>query len=377
VPCRVTTEAPENGFTPDYGRLTAYRSADGFGLRLDGGTAYTGAVITPFYDSLLVKVTAWGHAADEAIARMDRALREFRIRGVSTNLQFLENVIAHPQFRSGECITRFIDETPDGDMALFMVANDLSRADVEAPAREIAFPDSVVSLFRGELGYPPDGFPPALQAKVLKGRQPLPGRAGDSLPPVDFDARRDELAGILDRPPGETELSSYLMYLKVFSDYVEHQRRYGDVSLLPTPAFFHGLRDREEIAVGIDRGKTLLIRQTGRSETVDDEGRVKVFFELNGQPRMIRIERAGAEVRRRHPRIEDGNPAHVGAPMPGAVVTVSVRAGQKVRKGNPLVSIDAMKMETQITADRDAVVARVLVAPGDRIEAKDLLVELG
>src|SRR5688500_8644116 len=97
--CRVTTEDPEKGFTPDYGRLTAYRSAAGFGLRLDGGTAYAGAVITPYYDSLLVKVTAWGHSADEAIARMDRALREFRIRGVATNLQFLENVIAHSLFQ--------------------------------------------------------------------------------------------------------------------------------------------------------------------------------------------------------------------------------------------------------------------------------------
>ena len=112
VQCRVTTEDPENGFTPDYGRLTAYRSAAGFGVRLDAGTAYSGAVITPFYDSLLVKVTAWGHSPVEAALRMDRALREFRVRGVSTNLQFLENVIAHPQFRSGECTTRFIDETP-------------------------------------------------------------------------------------------------------------------------------------------------------------------------------------------------------------------------------------------------------------------------
>ncbi|KAB2837740.1 MAG: pyruvate carboxylase, partial [Burkholderiales bacterium] len=111
--CRITTEDPENGFTPDYGRITAYRSAAGFGIRLDGGTAYSGAVITPFYDSLLVKVTSWGHSSDEAIARMDRALREFRIRGVSSNLQFLENVIAHPKFRAGDCTTRFIDETPE------------------------------------------------------------------------------------------------------------------------------------------------------------------------------------------------------------------------------------------------------------------------
>ncbi|MEY2825424.1 MAG: hypothetical protein RLZ64_1962, partial [Pseudomonadota bacterium] len=122
--CRVTTEDPENNFTPDYGRLTAYRSASGFGIRLDGGTAYSGAVITPYYDSLLVKVTAWAPTAGEAATRMDRALREFRIRGVSTNLQFLENVINHPLFLSGECTTRFIDTTPE----LFKFAKRADRA---------------------------------------------------------------------------------------------------------------------------------------------------------------------------------------------------------------------------------------------------------
>ncbi|HEY1077221.1 MAG TPA: biotin carboxylase N-terminal domain-containing protein, partial [Fontimonas sp.] len=122
--CRVTTEDPENNFTPDYGRLTAYRSAAGFGVRLDGGTAYSGAVITPFYDSLLVKVTTWGASSGEAIQRMDRALREFRIRGLSSNLQFLENVINHPLFQSGQNTTRFIDTTPE----LFTFARRRDRA---------------------------------------------------------------------------------------------------------------------------------------------------------------------------------------------------------------------------------------------------------
>ncbi|MBR4877776.1 MAG: pyruvate carboxylase, partial [Rhodocyclaceae bacterium] len=111
--CRVTTEDPEKGFTPDYGKLSTYRSASGAGIRLDAGTAYTGAVITPFYDSLLVKITARGHDSDEAIRRMGRALREFRVRGVATNLDFLENVIQHPSFKNGECTTRFIDNTPE------------------------------------------------------------------------------------------------------------------------------------------------------------------------------------------------------------------------------------------------------------------------
>ncbi|MBL8481827.1 MAG: pyruvate carboxylase [Rhodocyclaceae bacterium] len=800
--CRITTEDPENGFTPDYGRITAYRSAAGFGLRLDGGTAYSGAVITPFYDSLLVKVTAWGHSPNEAIARMDRALREFRIRGVSSNLQFLENVIDHAEFRNGTCITRFIDTTPElfkfsgrrdratkllkflgevavngnpemagrkkpdlapgkpvkpacdfsqpiepgtrtllkqfgaerfaqwmlahpqvlltdttlrdahqslfatrmrtrdmleiapyyarllprlfslecwggatfdvalrflkedpwerlaklreaipnvlfqmllrgsnavgytnyadnvvrrfvhqaahegidlfrvfdslnwvqnmrvaidavretgalcegaicytadlfdparpkynlkyyvdlakqlehagvhilaikdmagvcrpraarelitalknevalpihfhthdtsgiaaasvlaavdagadavdgaldamsgltsqpnlgsiaaalagherdpcvdlaamqslshyfegvrrfyapfepdmragtsdvykhempggqytnlreqarsmglehrwpevstayaqvnmlfgdivkvtptskvvGDMALFMVANDLTPAEVLDPAKEVSFPDSVVSLFKGELGFPPDGFPRRMAEKVLRGQAPLAGRAGAFMAAVDLEAKRGELEQAINRKASDTDLASYLMYPKVYRDYAEHLREYGDVSLLPTTAFFYGLADREEIAVDIDRGKTLIIRQTGSSDTPDEEGRVKVFFELNGQPRMIRIAKAGATATRRHPKMDENNPLHVGAPMPGAVVTVGIHVGQKITKGTPLVSIEAMKMETALCADRDATVRAIHVKPGDKVAAKDLLVE--
>ena len=111
--CRITTEDPANNFVPDYGKIHTYRSPAGFGIRLDGGSAYSGAVITPYYDSLLVKVTAWGRDFPEACQRMDRALREFRIRGVKTNIPFLENVVNHPDFQAGEATTRFLDETPE------------------------------------------------------------------------------------------------------------------------------------------------------------------------------------------------------------------------------------------------------------------------
>ncbi len=802
--CRVTTEDPENNFTPDYGKIGVYRSAAGFGIRLDAGTAYSGAVITPFYDSLLVKVTAWGHTPDEAAARMDRALREFRIRGLSTNLQFLENVVAHPLFRSGECTTRFIDTTPElfnfqrrrdratrllkflgevaingnpemkgrtlpalplatpikpqwdlsaaipkgsrdrlkelgpaafsqwmkdqpqvlltdttmrdahqslfatrmrshdleqiaphyarmlpqlfsmecwggatfdvalrflkedpwerlarlreatpnilfqmllrasnavgytnysdnvvryfvqqaakngvdvfrvfdslnwvdnmrvamdaviesgalcegalcytgdlfdskrskydlkyyvglakqlekagahilgikdmagvckpraahelvrvlkqevglpihfhthdtsgisaasvlaaieagcdavdgaldsmsgltsqpnlgsiaaaltgtardpgvnlanmqaishywegvrrayvpfeadmragtsdvynhempggqytnlreqgrsmglahrwpevskayadvnvlfgdivkvtptskvvGDMALFMVANDLTPQDVTNPARDIAFPDSVISLFKGELGFPPDGFPKALEHKVLRGQAPMVGRAGDHLPPVDLEAKRTEAEGKIGRKLTDTDLASYLMYPKVFQDYAAHRREYSDVSLLPTSPFFYGLLDREEVSIDIDKGKTLVVRQTGRSDAVDDEGKIKVFFELNGQPRTVRVPKAGlAGTGRAKAKAEEGNANHVGAPMPGMVVTVTVVVGQAVKKGDPLLSMEAMKMETMLTADRDATVHAVHVRSGETINAKDLLIEL-
>jgi pyruvate carboxylase len=801
--CRVTTEDPEKNFAPDYGKLAAYRSASGAGIRLDAGTAYTGALITPFYDSLLVKVTARGHDPEEAIRRMDRALREFRIRGVSSNLAFLENVIVHPLFKSGECTTRFIDTTPElftfkarrdrasrllrflgdvvvngnpemkgrakpahvlsrpllpaveltappapgtrdklkelgpekfaqwmlnekrilltdttmrdahqslfatrmrtadmlavaphyarllpdlfsmecwggatfdvamrflkedpwarlqklraampnvlfqmllrasnavgytnyadnvvryfvkqaaengmdvfrvfdslnwvenmrvamdaviengavceaaicytgdlfdparqkynlkyyvdmarqlekagahiiglkdmagicrpaaaralvkalkeevglpihfhthdtsggavasvlaaveagvdavdgamdamsgltsqpslgaivaalehserdsglsyrriapfarywegvrhyyspfeaeirsgtsdvyrhempggqytnlreqarsmglehrwneiaqayadvnqlfgdivkvtpsskvvGDLALFMVANDLSPQDVKNPEKEISFPESVISMMRGELGYPAGGFPLDLQARILKGQAPIEGRVGAHLPEVALEAERAKAEKAVGHHINDTDLASYLMYPKVFADYSDHVRRYGDVSVLPTPVFFYGLSERDEMAVDIDRGKTLVVRLTGKTDLVE-EGEMKLFFELNGQPRTLRIAKAGMEaIKKSRPRAEEGNPKHIAAPMPGAVATVAVKAGQRVSKGSPLISIEAMKMETAIIAERDVTVLRVLVVPGDRVEPKDLLVEL-
>jgi len=801
VQCRITTEDPENGFTPDYGRINVYRSPAGFGIRLDGGTAYSGAVITPYYDSLLVKVTAWGHSSDEAARRMARALLEFRVRGLASNLLFLENVISHPLFLSGECTTRFIDETPElfnfkkrrdratrllkflgdvmvngnpemkgralpplpmpkplkpncdlstvppagtrdrlrqvgakkfaewvrdekkvlltdttmrdahqslfatrmrthdlneiaphyarmlpglfslecwggatfdvalrflkedpwerlqrlraavpnvlfqmllrasnavgytnysdnvvrffvqraaaegidvfrvfdslnwvdnmrvamdaviesgaiceaticytgdlfdasrpkynlkyyvelakqlekagahmlaikdmagvckprairalvtalkqevglplhfhthdtsgiaaasvlsaveagcdvvdgaldsmsgltsqpnlgsiaaalagserdpgvdldamqrlsqywegvrrsyapfeadirsgtadvyrhempggqytnlreqaramgiehrwgevskayadvnllfgdivkvtptskvvGDMALFMVAHGLTPEDVKNPAREIAFPDSVISLMKGELGFPADGFPVDLQKKILKGEKPMAGRAGDFLPPVDLEAKRVEAEKVAGHKIDDNDLASYLMYPKVFRDYATHRAHYSDVSLLPTPAFFYGLQPNEEITVDLDRGKNLIISQQGMAGP-DEEGMVKVFFELNGQSRVIRVPKAGLANAKAKPRAEDGNLKHVGAPMPGTISTVAAHVGQKVVKGDPLVSIEAMKMETMLTAEQDGTVHAVHVRHGEAVNAKDLLIE--
>jgi len=805
--CRITTEDPENGFLPDYGTLSAYRSAAGFGVRLDAGTAYGGAVITPYYDSLLVKVTTWAHAPKETIARMDRALREFRIRGVASNLQFLENVINHPAFVEGSVTTRFIDQTPEllafarrrdratrllrfvgevsvhghpemkgrklpdlplpkpvlpatdllapippgtrdrlkelgpagfaqwmlaqkqvlltdtsmrdahqsliatrmrtadmlpiapfyarelsqlfslecwggatfdvalrflnedpwqrlaqlrervpnilfqmllrgsnavgytnyadnvvrffvqqaagngidvfrvfdslnwvenmrvaidavvetgalcegaicytgdlmdpkrskydlkyylgiarqlqaagvhvlgikdmagvcrpeavkllvkalkeetglpvhfhthdtsgisaasvlaaaeagcdavdaaldalsgltsqpnlssiaaalagspldpgvslpalheasmywegvrrfyapfeseirsgtadvyrhempggqytnlreqarslglahrwtevsksyadvnrlfgdivkvtptskvvGDMALMLVANDLSAADAADPAREIAFPESVVSLFKGELGFPPDGFPAALSRKVLKAEPPVPYRPGDQLPSVDLEAARAQGEQDCGAPLDDRQLASYLMYPKVTKGWFEHRQQYGDTSVLPTPTFFYGMRVQDELAVDIDAGKTLLVTlqaiQRG-GEGADH----KLQFELNGQSRMVHIapraEAGGAakgSAKRR--AAEPGNPLHVASPMPGAIVSVAVKPGQKIAVGDQLVSLEAMKMETHIAADREGVIAEVLVGPGDRVMAKDLLIVL-
>lgn len=801
--CRITTEDPEKGFAPDYGRLSTYRSTGGFGVRLDSGTAYAGAVITPYYDSLLVKVTTWGVSAEDAVARMDRSLREFRIRGVATNLAFLENVIAHPLFKSGAYTTRFIDQTPEllkvvpkrdratkllkylgevtvnghpemkgrklpalplpapikpacdltppptpgtrdllkilgpshfaqwvkaqqrvlltdttmrdahqsllatrmrthdmleiaphyarlvpelfslecwggatfdvamrflgedpwqrlaqirqavpnvllqmllrasnavgytnypdnvvkffvqqaaktgidvfrvfdslnsvenmrvaidavnetgtlceaaicytgdlfddkrskynlayyvqmakelekagahllaikdmagvcrphaafalvkalkeetglpihfhthdtsglagasvlaaieagcdivdgaldamsgltsqpnlgsiaaalegrtrapsinpealrglshywegvrryyspfeseircgtsdvyrhempggqytnlreqarsmgleprwpevaeayaqvnllfgdivkvtptskvvGDMALFMVANDLTPDDVLNPHRDIAFPESVVQLMRGELGFPTDGFPAELQRKVLRGQTPMTGRPGEHLPPVDLEAARAQAQKLVGHVVNDQELASYLMYPKVYQSYCRQRSQYGDVSVIPTPTYFYGLQDHEEIAVTIDQGKTLHLRLEGRTPA-DDEGQCRLFFELNGQPRMTRVSLLGAAVSAKALRqAEEGNPAHVPSPMPGTVTRLAVKEGQRVLKGDVLASVEAMKMESLVCAERDSVVKTIHVRLGDIVPAKALLMEL-
>ncbi|MDQ6461730.1 pyruvate carboxylase [Paraburkholderia madseniana] len=804
--CRITTEDPENGFLPDYGRLTAYRSAAGFGVRLDAGTAYGGAVITPYYDSLLVKVTTWAPTAAESIRRMDRALREFRIRGIASNLQFLENVVNHPAFGRGDVTTRFIDLTPEllaftkrrdratkllsylgdvsvnghpemsgrtlpglplgkpvvpavdtatalpkgtrdlqrelgpekfaswmldqkqvlltdttmrdahqslfatrmrtadmlpiapfyarelsqlfslecwggatfdvalrflkedpwerlaqlrervpnvlfqmllrgsnavgytnyadnvvrffvqqaasggvdlfrvfdslnwvrnmrvaidavresgalcegaicytgdlfdgsrskynlnyyvgiarelqqagvnilgikdmagicrpqaaaelvkalkeetglpvhfhthdtsgisaasalaainagcdavdgaldamsgltsqpnlssiaaalagserdpglslerlheasmywegvrryyapfeseiragtadvyrhempggqytnlreqarslgiehrwtevsrayadvnrmfgdivkvtptskvvGDMALMMVANDLSAADVCDPAKEVAFPESVVSLFKGELGFPPDGFPVELSRKVLRGEPPARYRPGDALAAVDLEAARAQGKADCEHELDDQQLASYLMYPKQTSDYFAHLQTYSDTSVLPTPAFLYGLQPQEEVAIDIAPGKTLLVALQGKHAD-SESGMIKVQFELNGQSRTALIEQRttaqAGPARHSRPVADPLNPLHVAAPMPGSIVTVAVQPGQRVAAGTALVALEAMKMETHIAAERDCEIAAVHVQAGDRVAAKDLLIEL-
>ena len=796
--CRVTTEDPERGFAPDYGRITAYRGASGFGIRVDGGTAYSGAVVTPFYDAMLEKVTAWAPAPDEVIARMDRALREYRIRGVATNLAFLEAVLAHPDFRAMRYTTRFIDETPElfdlprrrdratklltsiadvtinghpemkgrsavptdlrrpeapifgheitpgskdrldelgpkgfagwmraqervlvtdttmrdahqsllatrmrshdlvpaarsyatglpgllslecwggatfdvamrfltedpwerlaaireaapnillqmllrgangvgytnypdnvvrhfiaqaaqggvdlfrifdclnwvenmrvaidavceadkiaegaicytgdvldpdrakyslryyadlarqleaagchvlaikdmagllrpaaaraliaalrdvtglpihlhthdtsglagativaaveagvdaidaeadamsgttsqpclrsivkalrhttrdtgldaeairqistywegaralyapfesdlrsgasevylhempggqftnlkeqaralgldsrwhevahayaaanrlfgdivkvtpsskvvGDMALMMVAQGLSAQDVLDSDREIAFPVSVVEMFRGDLGQPAGGWPEALQKKVLRGETPITVRPGSLLGSADLEAARAEAQVITGQAPSDRDLASWLMYPRIFADFARLHARSGPLSALPTPVFFGGMKPGEETVVEIEPGKTLIIRLQAIGEPEPD-GQVKLFFELNGQPRVIRVaDRSRAVVSARR-KADEGNDRHVPAPMAGAISSIAVRQGQKVAAGERLLTVEAMKMETAITAARSGIVAEILVSARDNVEAKDLMI---
>lgn len=262
-----------------------------------------------------------------------------------------------------------------GDMALMMVAQDLSVADVENPTRDIAFPESVVSMLHGDLGQPPGGWPEGLQRKALKGEAPITARPGSLIPDADLGAERTRIEEKLGRTVSRQEFASYLMYPKVFADFASAAETYGPVSTLPTPNYFYGIETEEEILVDLEPGKTLVIRCLGSADT-DEKGKKTVFFELNGQPRRIKVpDRArGNGSGTARPKAEPGNAAHVAAPMPGVVSTLAVRPGQSVKAGDVLLSIEAMKMETALHAEADGTVEAVHVKAGDQIDAKDLLV---
>jgi pyruvate carboxylase len=265
--------------------------------------------------------------------------------------------------------------TAVADMALCMVANGLSRDDVLDPARDLAFPKSVVALFRGEVGFPPEGFPAGLQRKVLKGQPAIEGRAAANLPAADLTARRHDLEATLRRPVSERELSSWLLFPALFLEFARHRERFGDVSVLPTTAFLYGLRAGEEIEVEVAPGKRHAIDLLGRTEA-DANGCVTLFVTVDGQLQLVRTDTPAATTRAARAQAREGNSAHVSAGLAGTVVAVAVRAGQVVARGETLLAIEAMKMETHVIAERDAMVAEVYVAAGDTVGPRDLLILL-
>jgi pyruvate carboxylase len=263
-----------------------------------------------------------------------------------------------------------------GDLALLMVTAGVSRQQVLDPDTEVAFPESVVQFFRGELGQPYGGFPAALQKKILKGAQALGARPGATLPAVDLAAERHKIQQQLPRPVTDEDLASYLMYPRVWQDYARERALYGDPEILPTPVFFYGMEPGQEISVDLERGKTLIVRYLASSEPHEDGTRT-VFFELNGQPRSVRVPDKARVAQRAPPRkAEAGNPRHLGAPMPGTVTTVAAALGAKVARGDILVTIEAMKMQTAVRAESEGEVAEVLAKPGQTVDVKDLLVVL-
>ena len=263
-----------------------------------------------------------------------------------------------------------------GDMALYMIANDLSKEDVLDPKKEISFPASVIEFFKGEIGIPQGGFPKELQKKVLGDTKPLTKRPGEILEPVDLDKAAKNLEDEIGMKINQTHLASYLMYPKVFKDYVDHFKEFSDTSILSTELFFYGPQQDKEYTIEIDKGKNLILRYLAKSE-VNSNGKCSVFFEINGQPRTIDIEnKEFSKNITQRAKADDNNLDHVGSPLPGQVAKIFVQSGSKVIKGDKLLVIEAMKMETTINADKSGTIKSINVASGDNVETKDLLVEI-
>jgi pyruvate carboxylase len=194
------------------------------------------------------------------------------------------------------------------------------------------------------------------------------------LAPADLEAERKRAEAKVGRTISENELASYLMYPKVFAEYAAKRSAFGDVATLPTSVFFYGMESGQEINIDLERGKTLIVRYVTISDPHEDGTRT-VFFELNGQPRPIRVADI-SQVAKRPPRrkVEAGNAAHLGAPMPGTIATVPVHVGQRLNKGEVVLTLEAMKMETTLRAERDGVIKEVLARPGLQVDTKDLLI---
>lgn len=263
-----------------------------------------------------------------------------------------------------------------GDMALFMVQNQLTEEDLYEKGDTLSFPDSVVSFFEGQLGQPVGGFPEKLQKIILKGRPAITVRPGQLAPAVDFEKVRNELAEKVGFTPKDEQVLSYLMYPQVFLDYCKAYDKFGEVKLLDTPTFFYGMRLGEKINVEIEKGKVLIIRLDEIGEA-DEEGNRILFFNLNGQRREIVVNDKSIQstiVHRKKAEPTDKN--QYGATMSGSVLQVLVKKGDYVKKGDVLMITEAMKMETAIEARFDGVVDHLYVQPGEIIQSGDLLIEL-
>ena len=263
-----------------------------------------------------------------------------------------------------------------GDMALFMVQHELTPEDVMEQGATLDFPDSVVSFFMGDLGQPAGGFPKELQKLVLKGKTPLTVRPGSLTKPADFKQIEKELVEKLGHGVTFNDVISYIMYPKVYLDYIARQKQYGPVTLLDTPTFFQGVRVGERVDIDLAEGESEIIQLNQISEP-DDEGNRTLYFDINGHAREIKVNDASVShniIKKR--KAEPTQSGQIGATMSGSVLKVMVAKGDRVKKGDPIVITEAMKMETTIQAPTDGEIKTIFVEAGDVIDSNDLLIEI-
>jgi pyruvate carboxylase len=265
-----------------------------------------------------------------------------------------------------------------GDMALFLVNHRMTMGQFArlTPDHNLTLPTSVIEMFAGSLGEPPGGWPKKLQKIILRGGKPQKGRPGAHLPPVDLEETAEEVEKKIGRKPSRDETLSYLMYPEVFVKYAKARQNWGDVETLPTPQFYYGMERGSDVTVELEPGKTLAIKFLTVGEPHPDGART-VFFELNGQPREVSVRDRSLEVKAEaKPKADPSAPGQIGAPIPGVVSSIAVEAGQTVKKGDRLLVMEAMKMQSTVYAPVTGRVAQLLVSPGQQVDAKELLLAI-
>ncbi len=287
--------------------------------------------------------------------------------------------IKHLYKDANDLLGNIVKVTPSskavGDMAIFMFKNGLTKENILEAGKDLSYPDSIVDYFKGMIGRPDGGFPEELQRIVLKGQKPIEGRAGELLPPADFDAISRHLTEThnIDKV-NMRNILSYALYPKVYDDYCTHLQYYNDVSKLESHVYFYGLRKGEETIIKIGEGKDLIIRFVDASEPNADGVRI-LTFEINGTMRSISIQDKNLEVQSdRKLKAEKNNPAHLGSSIPGTVGKIFVKEGEKVEKNTLLMTVEAMKMETTVVSKVSGVVDKVYTKEGDRVSQGDLLI---
>lgn len=263
-----------------------------------------------------------------------------------------------------------------GDLALFLVQNNLIAEDVIKKGDRLNFPESVVDMMRGNLGQPQGGFPPEVERAILKSEEPIRVRPGELIPQADFESTSRRLEKQLGHAVTKYDVISALLYPGVFEEFDRHRALYSDTSLVPTPAFFYGMQPGDEITVEIEEGKTLLIKLFAIGD-IESDGHRPLLFELNGHPRPVRIlDKSAPAVSQARPKADMANPQEVGAPLSGKVVRFYVKEGDKVNREHPLVVIEAMKMQTNIKSPQDGIVEKIFASNGENVEAGDLILRL-
>ena len=268
-----------------------------------------------------------------------------------------------------------------GDMCMFLISRGVKPGDARSYLDTLpsgtSFPESVIDMLQGGLGQPMGGWPADVQKIILGKKKPFTNRPGERAEKVDLDKTRHDVAKVVGhKEPTDDDLYSHLMYPQVFADFVKFRKAHSDISVLPTPAYFYGLRDKEEITISLEAGKTLFARLLNLNEP-DPTGQRTAIFELNGYPRHVSVaDKSAAKQVETRAKADPGNLLQIGAPMPGMIASMAVSIGHKVKEGDPILTLEAMKMFTTVTAPCNGTIADLSVAVGNTVEAKDLMVTL-